>query len=74
MKVKKIGKDPEIGEIYLAEDFDYSQIRVVIIQGEKITFEKHPQSVVKSLEVNIYSTESQDMAILHKLHTNTRSV
>lgn len=74
MKVKKIGKDPEMGEIYLVEDFNYSQVKAVIIQGEKITFKNYPQSAVKSLEVNIYSTESQDMAILHRLHTQTRTI
>ena len=40
----------------------------------KITFNKSGQAVVKSLEVNICSTESQDMALLHKLYTKTREV
>jgi len=37
----------------------------------QITFNESRLSAVKSLEVSICSTESQDIALLHKLHTKT---
>lgn len=39
---------------------------------KSIIFKNSPQSAVKSLVVNICSTESIDMAVLHQLHTQTR--
>ena len=39
-----------------------------------IIFESSPQSAVKKLEVRICSTETLDQSILHKLHTQTRSI
>lgn len=71
---QKNSKRPTDGRKYLAEDFDYSQVKAVIMPGKKITFKNSPQLAVKSLEVNIYSIESEDMAILHRLHTQTRVV
>lgn len=41
---------------------------------DPISFDNSPLSAVKTLGVNIYSTETEDMGILHKLHTATRSV
>lgn len=40
---------------------------------KEIILHNSPQSAIKSLKVNILSAESQDMAILHKLHSKTRS-
>lgn len=37
-----------------------------------IVFSHSAQSAVKSLEVTISSMESQDMAVLHRLHSQTR--
>lgn len=38
---------------------------------EDIEFKNSGQSAVKSLKVKVLSTESQDMAILYKLHQST---
>ena len=40
----------------------------------QVTFNESRLSAVKSLEVNICSTETADMALLHKLYTKTREV
>ncbi|OGC51514.1 hypothetical protein A2982_02320 [candidate division WWE3 bacterium RIFCSPLOWO2_01_FULL_39_13] len=40
----------------------------------QITFNESRQSAVKSLEVNICSTEAEDMSLLRKLYTKTREV
>ncbi len=42
-------------------------------QAKKITFDKYPLSVVKSLKVNICSTETVDMGVLHKIQNNVRT-
>lgn len=39
-----------------------------------LMFENCGQSAVKSLKVKILSTESKDLAILHRLHSRTLSV
>ncbi len=46
---------------------------VLVYPEKKMVFKNSPQVAVKSLEVNICSTEVLDMAILHKLHTQTRT-
>lgn len=76
MKVKKLEKDPglKVENVKIVEDFDYSKIRIAVYPVKDISFEKYPLSPVKSLQVTIYTTESQDNAILHKLHTRTRSI
>ena len=45
---------------------------VLKYQERQITFNESRLSAVKSLEVNICSTESLDLALLHKLYTLTR--
>ncbi len=45
---------------------------VLVYQEKDIIFNDSSQSAVKSLKVNIVSTESQDMATLHRLHSLTR--
>jgi len=51
------------------------QFGVVLQYPEKdIIFPEAKLSPVKSLKVNIISTESRDMAVLHKLHSQTRIV
>jgi hypothetical protein len=47
---------------------------VLVYQEKDVVFANSSQSAVKSLKVNIVSTESQDMAILHRLHMQVRSV
>lgn len=47
---------------------------VLVYRETDVIFKDSSQSAVKSLKVNIVSTESQDMAILHRLHTQTRAV
>jgi len=47
--------------------------RTVLVYSEKpIEIKNSPQSTVKFLDVNICSMETQDIALLHKLHTKTR--
>lgn len=46
---------------------------VLEFPGKPIQFDNSKQTAVKSLAVKICSTESQDMAILHKLYTRTRN-
>lgn len=72
MKNKKINTNELDPKVTLVLNFDYSQIKIAVSQEKDITFDKYPQSAVKLLQVNIYSTESQDMAVLHKLHSSTR--
>jgi len=51
------------------------QFGVVLQYPEKdIIFPGAKLSPVKSLRVNIISTESQDLAILHHLHSQTRTI
>jgi len=45
----------------------------LVYQEKEIIFNSH-LTPIKSLKVTISSTESQDMQVLHKLHTLTRSV
>lgn len=40
----------------------------------EIAFGQSRQAAVKSLKVRVFSTESRDMAVLHKLHTQTREI
>lgn len=47
---------------------------VFIFQEREIVFQNSKLSPVKFLKVNIVSTESQDMSILHRLHAQTRIV
>jgi len=46
----------------------------ISFEDDSIIFDNSPLSAVKSLKVNLYSTETEEMGILHKLHTMTRSV
>lgn len=46
---------------------------VLVYPEKEIIFENNKLSPVKSLKVNICSIETQDMAILHRLHTQTRA-
>lgn len=76
MKTKKLEKDPglKIEEMKVIENFDYSQIKIAVYPAKDISFEKYPLSPIKSLQVTVYTTESQDIAVLHRLHTNTRTI
>jgi len=48
---------------------------VVLQYPEKgIAFPEAKLSPVKSLKVNIISTETLDMAMLHRLHSQTRTI
>lgn len=47
---------------------------IMIYQEKDVVFKNSSQSAVKSLKVNIVSTEFKEMAVLHQLHTQTRSV
>jgi len=47
---------------------------VLVYRAKDIIFKNAAQSAVKSLGVTISSMESQDMAVLHRLHSQTRSV
>ena len=50
------------------------KIGTILKYSEKpILFSSSQQSAVKSLEANIYSTETRDMAVLHKINTKTRA-
>ncbi|MBP6913437.1 MAG: hypothetical protein KBC00_02400 [Candidatus Levybacteria bacterium] len=51
-----------------------TQGTVVEFLEKDIEFKSSGQSAVKSLKVIVLSTESQDMAILHNLHTKTYSL
>lgn len=47
----------------------------VLVYSEKpILFPDSRQTAVKTLEVNICSTESSNKAILHKLHSKIREI
>ena len=46
----------------------------ISFQDDPITFDNSPLSAVKSLKVNIFSTETAEMGALHQLHTQTRTV
>lgn len=45
---------------------------VLEYEEAEILFKDSSQQAVKSLQVNICSTETLDMAVLHKLHSQTR--
>lgn len=47
---------------------------VMVYREKDIIFKDSTQSAVKKLQVNVVSTESQDMAVLHRLHTLVRSL
>lgn len=47
---------------------------VLVYQERNVIFKNSSQSAVKFLKVNIVSTESQDMAILHRLHSQVRGI
>ncbi len=46
----------------------------ISFEDDPIIFENTPLSAVKSLKVNIFSTETAEMGALHQLHTATRAI
>lgn len=51
----------------------WMKLGTILKYSEKpIIFNNSQQSAVKLLEVNIFSTETKDQAVLHKIHTDTR--
>ena len=46
---------------------------VLMYPEKQIIFHSSPQAVVKTLSVNICSTETTDMSALHKIHTKIRN-
>ena len=46
---------------------------VLTYPEKEIAFQSSPQAVVKTLSVNICSTETTDMSALHKLNTQIRN-
>ena len=69
-------KDEVRGLPTITEALDRLLTRGTVLKypERQITFNESRLSAVKSLEVNICSTETEDMALLHKLHTKTREV
>ena len=46
---------------------------VLMYPEKEIVFQKSNQAVVKTLSVNICSTETTDISVLHKIHTKIRN-
>jgi hypothetical protein len=46
----------------------------IMYPDDPIIFTNSPLSAVKELKVNICSTETMEMGVLHQLHTQTRSI
>ena len=45
---------------------------VLMYPEKEITMESSPQTAVKTLQVNICSTETKDMSILHKINLQVK--
>ena len=77
MKIKREVRPVKESEIPLLTEVLEREMgigTVFIFQERKIVFQNSKLSPVKFLKVNIVSTESEDMVVLHRLHTQTRVV
>lgn len=70
-EVKPI-KDSEIPKLSEVLEKEMGTGVVFTFPEKDIIFLNSKLSPVKYLKVNIVSTESQDMAVLHRLHSQTR--
>lgn len=67
VKPVKESELPQLADVLIKE----MGIGTIFTYPEKeIVFPNSKQSPVKSLKVNIVSTDSKDLATLHKLHTS----
>ena len=69
-------KDEVRGLPTITEALDRLLTRGTVLKypERQITFNESRLSAVKSLEVNICSTEANDIALLHRLYTKTREI
>jgi len=47
---------------------------VLMYPEKEVTMESSPQTAVKTLQVNICSTESNDLCVLHHLHSKVKQI
>jgi hypothetical protein len=73
-KVERIANEEELPTVLEVLEREMRPGTVLVYQEKDVIFKDSAQSTVKNLKVNVVSTESQDMAILHRLHTLVRSL
>jgi len=71
-KEERVKNDEELPTVLEVLEKEMRLGTVLVYRERDVMFKNSSQSAVKSLQVNIVSTESQDMSILHRLHTLTR--
>jgi len=71
-KSERIVSDEELPTVAEVLDRELRPGGILIYQERDVIFKNAAQSAVKTLKVNIVSTESRDLAVLHQLHTQTR--
>jgi hypothetical protein len=72
-KKEKLVNEAELPTVAEVLDRELRPGGILIYQEKDVVFKSSTQAAVKSLKVNIVSTESKDLAVLHQLHTQTRA-
>lgn len=73
-KKEKIVNDEDLPTVMEVLERELRPVTVLTYQEKDVVFNNAAQSAVKALKVSISSMESNDMAVLHRLHTHTRIV
>lgn len=74
MENKKKQPEEELPTVLEAIEQLMTPQTVLEYPEKEIIFKNSSQQAVKSLKVNICSTEYGDMTLLHELHSSTRSI
>lgn len=73
-KKERIVNDAELPTVMEVLERELRLGTVLVYQEKDVIFNNSTQSSVKSLTVTISSMESRDMAVLHRLHAQTRAL